>query len=161
MQKQELNAADCRHWWNNKFHWWTGFHCIVPKVCLISPGTDLPGDWGLLALGSFPGLLSQTLQGFRILVTFTDLTKVQLLEVAAISQRVKNLPSAISQQLLAIGLNESFKWKKNCIFSSRGIFRDYLQVSSQKYSEQLHTCRANRTFGGNPVPKYPSNMYCS
>ena len=32
------------------------------KVCLISPGTDLPGEWVLLALGSFPGLLRQTLQ---------------------------------------------------------------------------------------------------
>ena len=31
------------------------------KVCLISPGTDLPGEWALLALGSFPGLLRQTL----------------------------------------------------------------------------------------------------
>ena len=31
------------------------------KVCLISPGTDLPGKWALLALGSFPGLLRQTL----------------------------------------------------------------------------------------------------
>ena len=30
------------------------------KVCLISPGTDLPGEWALLALGSFPGLLRQT-----------------------------------------------------------------------------------------------------
>ena len=24
------------------------------KVCLISPGTDLPGEWALLALGLFP-----------------------------------------------------------------------------------------------------------
>ena len=31
------------------------------KVCLISPGTDLPGEWALLALGSVPGLLRQTL----------------------------------------------------------------------------------------------------
>ena len=31
------------------------------KVCLISPGTDLPGEWALLALGSFLGLLRQTL----------------------------------------------------------------------------------------------------
>ena len=31
------------------------------KVCLISPGTDLPREWALLALGSFPGLLRQTL----------------------------------------------------------------------------------------------------
>ena len=36
------------------------FHCTC-KVCLISPGTDLPGEWALLALGSFPGLLRQTL----------------------------------------------------------------------------------------------------
>ena len=31
------------------------------KVCLISPGTDLPGEWALLALGSVPGLLRQIL----------------------------------------------------------------------------------------------------
>ena len=31
------------------------------KICLISPGTDLPGEWALLALGSVPGLLRQTL----------------------------------------------------------------------------------------------------
>ena len=35
---------------------------IYYEVCLISPGTDLPGEWGLLALGSFPGLLRKTLQ---------------------------------------------------------------------------------------------------
>ena len=34
---------------------------ISYKVCLISPGTDLPGEWALLALGSVPGLLRQTL----------------------------------------------------------------------------------------------------
>ena len=34
---------------------------IRNKVCLISPGTHLPGEWALLALGSFPGLLRQTL----------------------------------------------------------------------------------------------------
>ena len=31
------------------------------KVCLISPGTDLPGEWALLALGSVSGLLRQIL----------------------------------------------------------------------------------------------------
>ena len=34
---------------------------ISNKICLISPGTDLPGEWPLLALGSVPGLLRQIL----------------------------------------------------------------------------------------------------
>ena len=36
-------------------------HFTGTKVCLISPGTDLPGEWALLALGSFPGLLRYNL----------------------------------------------------------------------------------------------------
>ena len=46
-------------------------HCgtKVCKVCLISPGTDLPGEWALLALGSFPGLLRQTLSHVMKLVS--------------------------------------------------------------------------------------------
>ena len=43
-----------------------------------------------------------TIQSYQPLILIFIL--VQLLEVAAISQRVKFLPSAISQQLLAIGL---------------------------------------------------------
>jgi len=39
---------------------------VFCKVCLISPGTDLPGEWALLALGSFPGLLRQTLVVFNV-----------------------------------------------------------------------------------------------
>ena len=38
---------------------------IPSKVCLVSPGTDLPGEWALLALGSFPGLLRHTLDRFN------------------------------------------------------------------------------------------------
>ena len=35
------------------------------KICLISPVTDLPGDWALLPLGSVPGLLRQILGTFQ------------------------------------------------------------------------------------------------
>ena len=43
------------------------FDSSTSKVCLISPGTDPPGEWALLALGSVPGLLRQILaRGWRM-----------------------------------------------------------------------------------------------
>ena len=38
----------------------------ISKVCLISPGTDLPGECALLALGSVPGLMRHILGIFLI-----------------------------------------------------------------------------------------------
>ena len=37
------------------------------KVCLISPGTDLPGEWALLALGFFPRTFETDFMYYRAL----------------------------------------------------------------------------------------------